>query len=448
MNKRLSFKQRIILGSTLFGMFFGAGNLIFPVHLGQLAGSNFIPAAIGFIASAVVLPIAAVAAIGYSQADGLFELTSRISKRFGYIFTTLLYLTIGPFFAIPRCASVSFTTGFEPIFADSNPFVPMLLFSLLFFVVVLIFSLRPNKITTWIGKIINPVFLVFLFVLILMAVFTPGEPYTNIDPVSDYQTNAFFNGFLQGYGTMDAIAGLAFGIVVVNIVKNFGVKSNVNVARDVARSGNHTAILMAVIYALTIFMGAQSRGFLEISDNGGIALSQIANHCFGPAGNIILAITILLACLKTSIGLVTSCSSTFCEMFPKKLNYKIWAIIFVLFSFAVSNVGLTAIIEYAVPVLNLLYAFSMVLILLTFVSKLFNNYKPVYIITFAFTLIPALFEFVKTLPPNVIEYTSLQGAIDAYISVVPLASMGLSWIIPAIIGFIIGFVVYLVKGRK
>ena len=181
MQKQLNIKQRILVATTLFGLFFGAGNLIFPVHLGQLAGRNVIPAMIGFIITAVGIPILGVAAIGNTHSDGLQSLANKVGKSYGYIFTCLLYLTIGPFFAIPRCATTSFTTGIAPMLGDKfNESTVLLIFSLIFFVLVLFFSLRPAKITVWIGKIINPLFLIFLAVLVISALLNPSTPVSAV----------------------------------------------------------------------------------------------------------------------------------------------------------------------------------------------------------------------------------------------------------------------------
>ena len=157
--KKLTLRQKILVAGTLFGMFFGAGNLIFPVHLGQMAGRNVLPAMIGFIVTAVGIPIFGVAAIGITHSDGLQTLSSKVGKGYGIFFTCLLYLTIGPLFAIPRCATTSFTTGMAPMLTDpAKEPLALLLFSAVFFAFVLFFSLRPGKITVWIGKIINPIF--------------------------------------------------------------------------------------------------------------------------------------------------------------------------------------------------------------------------------------------------------------------------------------------------
>ena len=448
--KKLTSKQKILVAGTLFGMFFGAGNLIFPVHLGQMAGSNVIPAIIGFIITAVGIPIFGVAAIGITHSDGLQELSSKVGKGYGIFFTCLLYLTIGPLFAIPRCATVSFTTGLSPMVSDSAQSIALLIFSAVFFAFVLFFSLRPGKITVWIGKIINPIFLIFLAILVIAALIHPGASISSVAPTEPYATGgaSFFSSFIEGYGTMDAIAGLAFGIVVIDVIRRMGVDNDDAVARDVLGSGVLTGILMAIIYVLTILMGTQSRGLFEISENGGIALTQIAGHYFGSVGQIILAITITFACLKTSIGLVTSCSETFVKMTHGKISYKAWAILFTFFSFAVSNVGLSAIIEYSIPVLMLIYPPAIALIVLAFIGKHFHHDRAVYISVMIFTWAAAIFDFMKTLPAAVRSALHLDAAVDLARGFLPLFDQNLGWLIPAIIGFAIGLVLHCSKRAR
>ena len=446
--KKLTFKQKILVAGTLFGMFFGAGNLIFPVHLGQMAGSNVVPAIIGFIITAVGIPIFGVAAIGITHSDGLQALSSKVGKGYGIFFTCLLYLTIGPLFAIPRCATVSFTTGLSPLVSDSTQSIALLIFSAVFFAFVLFFSLRPGKITVWIGKIINPIFLLFLAILVVAALANPGAPISAVEPIEAYatKTSAFFSSFIEGYGTMDAIAGLAFGIVVIDVIRRMGVDHDDAVAVDVLGSGVLTGLLMALIYVLTILMGTQSRGLFDLSENGGIALTQIAGHYFGGVGQIILAITITFACLKTSIGLVTSCSETFVKMTHGKISYKAWAILFTLFSFAVSNVGLSAIIEYSIPVLMLIYPPAIALILLAFLGKFFQHDRAVYISVMAFTWVAAIFDFMKTLPAAVQTSLHLDVLVEFAKKHLPLFNQNLGWLIPAIIGLILGLIIH--KTRK
>ena len=434
--KKLTLRQKILVAGTLFGMFFGAGNLIFPVHLGQMAGQNALPAIIGFIITAVGIPILGVAAIGVTHSDGLQTLSGKVGKGYGIFFTCLLYLTIGPLFAIPRCATVSFTTGITPLLgADSPERLYLLLFSAVFFAFVLFFSLRPGKITVWIGKIINPLFLFFFAVLMLAALLAPGAAVSAVEPVEAYRSDAFFPALIEGYGTMDAIAGLAFGIVVIDVIRRMGVDNDDTIAEDVLSSGLLTGALMALIYVVSIVVGAQSRGLFELSENGGIALTQIAGHYLGGVGLFILAFTITFACLKTSIGLVTACAETFSKMTNGKISYRSWAILFTVFSFAVSNIGLSAIIEYSIPMLMLIYPPAIALILLAFLGKFFAHDRTVYIATMIGTWAAAIFDCMKTLPAPVQTALHLDAPIAFAAAHLPLFDKNLGWLLPAVIGF-------------
>ena len=443
MKQKLSFKEYIYVASMLFGMFFGAGNLIFPVYMGQVAGRNMWAAVLGFLITGVGLPLLGVAALGISRSNGLFDLSHKVGRPYAFFFTCALYLTIGPFFAIPRCATTSFTVGLEQILPhDDKSWLYLLLFSLLFFAVTLVLSLRPGKILTYVGKVLTPCFLVFLAIMVFVTILHPTTSIGAVEPQGAYAAQPFFTGFLEGYNTMDAIAGLAFGIVVIDVIRRMGVDNDDAIAEDVLSSGLLAGALMALIYVLSILVGAQSRGIFELSENGGIALTQIAGHYLGGVGLFILAFTITFACLKTSIGLVTSCSETFVKMTHGKLSYKAWAILFTLFSFAVSNVGLSAIIEYSVPMLMLIYPPAIALILLAFIGKFFAHDRAVYVATMIGTWAAAIFDCMKTLPASVQTSLRLDVPIAFAEKYLPLFDKNLGWLLPALVGFVIGMVIH------
>ena len=440
MKKTLTFKESIVIGSMLFGMFFGAGNLIFPVHMGQLAGTNFWPAVIGFIITGVGLPLLGVTCLATSNKNSLFELSSLVGDKFKYFFTVLLYLTIGPFFAIPRCATTSFTIGITPLLNGGSEIIPRLIFTFLFFSLALFFVLKPNNIMDYIGKIINPIFLIFLIILIAIAFINPMLRFNNITPHESYMSNPLFKGILEGYNTMDAIASLAFGITIISVVKNLGITNEQYIASSIIKAGLIGCGLMAIIYILTTYMGVMSRGEFMTSDNGGIALSQISNYYFGSFGIIFLLIVVTLACFKTSIALIISCSEIFSELFPNTLSFKKWAYIFTGFSFVISNFGLNAIITYAVPVLMFIYPIAICLILLSLFGKVFNYDKKIFSTTILFTTLAAIFDFIVSfprdsiIPNNFIDIVSNVGN-----KILPFFSIGFGWFIPALIGLIIGF---------
>ena len=221
---RLTFSQQFFIATMLFGLFFGAGNLIFPIFLGSQAGRNVWPAITGLLITGVGIPLLGVAAQGISRSNGLQEMAGRVSPRYSIFFTCALYLTIGPFFAIPRCATVSFTVGLEQILPQNgNMKLYLLLFTLAFFIAALLFSLRPGKILTWVGKLLTPLFLLVLAILVVTALLHPTDRIADVTPSAAYAAAPFFTGFLEGYNTMDALASLAFGIVVINVIRGLGV---------------------------------------------------------------------------------------------------------------------------------------------------------------------------------------------------------------------------------
>ncbi len=449
MKQKLHVREYIYIASMLFGLFFGAGNLIFPVHLGQMAGRNVWPAILGLCVTGVGLPLLGVAALGISKSNGLYELASHVGKPYSMFFTCLLYLTIGPFFAIPRCATTAFTVGLEQILPDDGKMgLYLFVFSLVFFGFALFFSLKPGKILIWVGKILNPSFLLFLGILVVVALLNPSTSISSVPAEGSYSTQPFFSGFLEGYNTMDALASLAFGIVVVNVIKGLGVTEPNEVAKSTVLSGVFSCLFMGVIYVAVTIVGAQSRGVFALSENGGIALGQIAHNYLGSVGAFVLAITVTLACLKTSVGLITSCAETFQSLFPAGPSYRIWAIIFGLISFSLANFGLNAIISYSIPVLMFIYPLVITLIILSLSGRFFEYDKKVFFWTTVATLPVSIFELVNALPKNIYSLIGGSYVVDFANKILPFFDIGLGWVCPAVFGFAVGIVLYRIKKRQ
>ena len=432
MNEKLTHRQLVLIGSMLFGLFFGAGNLIFPLILGAKAGQNLPAALLGLLITAVGIPLLGVMSIGLARSEGLLELSGRVSPWFRILFTCALYLTIGPLFAIPRCAATSFTIGVSP-FVKENIWLWQLVFSLCFFGAVLLFSLKPSKILDSVGKFLNPAFLLFLGIILVTALMNPVQPIASIAPSGDYAHSAFSAGFLQGYDTLDALASLAFGIIVIRAVRQLGVTGPERVAVSTVNAGVVSMSLMALLYGATALVGAQSFGLYaeRLSDpgfTGGDAFAIIARHYFGRGGGLLLAVTVTLCCMKTAIGLVTSCAETFEEMFP--LSYSRWAVVFSGVSLLISNFGLSRIIDFSAPVLYFLYPLAIALILLGVFGRFFSHARPVYQWTMRFTLAAAILELCRV---------AGVGPVAAFAErVLPFYTYGLGWVTPAVLGFGVG----------
>ncbi|MFJ8512231.1 branched-chain amino acid transport system II carrier protein [Lysinibacillus xylanilyticus] len=437
MQQKIPFSTYAVIGTMLFGLYFGAGNLIFPIQLGQLAGTNFWFGLIGFLVTAIGLPFLGILAIGLSGSNGLRDLASRVHPLFGIIFSLALYLTIGPFFAIPRTATVPFVVGFEPYIQAEHTTLLLALFSFVFFAIVFYFSLNPAKIMDYIGKYLTPAFLIVLFILIIISIVKPMGHFQQ--PIGDYVDSAFMTGFKEGYNTMDALASLAFGIVVINAIKSAGISDRKEIAKATWKSGIFAMALMTLIYGLITYMGASSIDAVGTFDNGGLIFAAVADHYFGSYGAILLAVIIVLACLKTSIGLITSCSEFFHEVFPK-ISYKWFVFLLCVVSFTIANFGLTNIIKFAIPVLMFLYPLAIVLIVLALCSSLFKNKQTVYAIAMIFTIFISVIDGYKALVASIpTAKLSIFDAIEkAYSNFLPFYDMGLGWILPALIGAFIG----------
>ena len=440
MKRNLTLKETVVITSMLFGMFFGAGNLIFPAKVGLDAGSNMWSAFAGVFITAVGIPMLAVVGLGLSRSEGVVELSQRVSRKYSLFFCTLLYLTIGPLFAIPRCASTAFSVGAVNLLPQEGERLYLALFSLVFFAVVLYFSLKPGGIMTWIGKWLNPVFLVFLAVLVIAALAKPISSISAVAPAESYASSgsAFFRGFLEGYNTLDALAGLAFGIVVIDVVRKNGISQPERVAVNTAKAGIFSCLFMGLIYLFITLICAQSAPVCAGADNGGTVLGTIANHYFRSAGSVLMTLIVTFACLKTAIGLVTSCSKAFVDMFPKGPGYTVWAVVFSLISFGIANFGLTTIVSWCVPVLMFLYPLAITLILLSLSGKFIGTNPTVYRTTTAFTLIAAVFDMIGAVSGMMPENQVLAGLKTFAGNILPLYDLGLGWILPAAIGFLAG----------
>ena len=451
MKEKLNKRELASIAVMLFGLFFGAGNLIFPPTVGPYAGKNILPATIGLLITAVSLPLLGVVAIGISRSEGLIELSGKVGGAYKVFFTCALYLTIGPLFAIPRCAATPFDTGVKQLLGvtEQTQSLYLFLYSLLFFAIVLAFSLFPGKIVTWVGKILTPVFLVFLGVLVIAAFVNPMGSISAVEASGKYAAAPFMSGFLEGYNTMDALASLAFGIVVVTAIRDFGVTEPKAVAKSTVKAGIFSCLIMAVIYVLLVIVGVQSRGLFEVCKTGGEVFALVSEHYFRKVGTFVLAGIFTFACLKTAIGLVTSCSETFCKLFPKLFGYKVWAVIFSVVSFIIANFGLSSIIAYSVPVLMFLYPLAITLILLGLFGNLFGHNRYVYGFVTGFTLFEAIFDFIKALPDFIktaIHFEILEPVLN---KVFPLYEYGVGWLVPALVGLVVGLaVMYATKNTK
>ena len=427
------------VGLMLFALFFGAGNLIFPAFLGQQAGSNWLSAMSGFLLTGAGLPLLGVIAIGYSGSRDVQDLASRVTPWYGVAFAAVLYLAIGPLFATPRTATVTFEIGVTPFIGPEHKTVALAIFSAFFFGVTYWLSISPGKLVDRIGKVLTPALLATIAVLVGYAAFNPmGELQAAQGGFAD---KPFVTGVLEGYQTMDALASLVFAIIVIDAARALGVRNRAQLLATTTVAGAVAAACLAVVYLLIGYMGATSVAGLGLQENGAAVLSKTAQHYFGMGGNVLLSAIVFLACLSTAVGLIISCSEYFNRLLPA-ISYKTFVVIFTLVSMAFDNKGLSGIISISVPVLMLLYPLTVVIILLAFLNNWFGGSRVVYVCTIFATLVVGVLDAWKAAFSFAPETAALIN------SIFPLYDIGMGWLMPATAGFVLGLVLKTAIGKK
>ena len=427
------------VGLMLFALFFGAGNLIFPAYLGQQAGENWLSAMFGFLLTGAGLPLLGVIAIGYSGSRDVQALASRVSPWYGVAFAAALYLAIGPLFATPRTATVSFEVGVVPFIGEANKSVGLAVFSVVFFGVAYWLSMSPGKLVDRIGKILTPALLLTIAALVGYAALNPMGALP--ESQGYFVTQPLAKGILEGYGTMDALASLVFAIIVIDAVRAMGVDNRAELLRTTTISGVIAASCLAAVYLFIGYMGATSVAGLGVQENGALVLSKTAQYYFGMGGNVLLGVIVLLACLSTAVGLITSCAEYFNRLCPG-ISYKMFVIINTLVSMGLANKGLADIISFSVPVLMLLYPLTVVIILLAFLHNFFGGSRIVYFCTIMATLIVGLLDAYKA------AFGFSEEAASAINNVLPLYHIGLGWLLPATAGFVLGCILNAALKKK
>ena len=428
--KRLGARGLLLVGLTLFSLFFGAGNLIFPSGIGAMAGVHTWPAVAGLAVSAVGLPVLGVVAV--SRAGGMDALAGRVHPVFARAFTVAVYLAIGPCLAIPRTATTSFEMAVPPFVGEGAPVALLrLAYSLVFFAAALALALRPEKLTDRLGKILCPVLVGLIVVTFAASLLNPLDGYGPAG--GEYLTHPAVRGFLEGYQTMDTLAALAFGIVIAVNLRARGVEKPGAVVRSTAWAGVIAGVLLLAVYCMLAHVGALSGGAMPNPADGAEALTNAAGLLFGTGGRVLLAAIFLIACFNVCVGLISSCGTYFHGICPR-LGYRTWAVLFAVVSMVISNAGLAQILAVSAPVLGALYPVAIVLIALSFFQRWLAGRRWVYPVAVLFT---GVFSVLFALRDAGLPLDFLDG--------LPLAAVGLGWVLPALAGTVLGL---LCSGRR
>ena len=412
-------KDIIITGFALFAMFFGAGNLLFPPFLGLITGKNWLTGFTGFILADVGLSLLAILAIAKCNGE-VSKIFSRAGHKLSIALGCSIMVCIGPLLAIPRTAATTFEMGIQPIFSGFNSVV----FSIIFFGVTLLLTIRPSKVVDIIGSYLTPFLLIALLVLIGMGIMNPLgsiQPST-IDGV-------FSEGIFQGYQTLDALGAVSLGAVLITSIGNKGYTNQKDKVSITFKAGLVAAAGLFLVYGGLTYLGATVSGLFDSNVSQAGLIVSITELLLGFPGKVILGIIVALACLTTAIGLTSATGQYFSKLTNNKLKYEVIVVIVCVFSLVVSNFGVDKIIQFSAPILTLVYPPTIVLVVYTLLGDFIKNDN-----VFKFGTYAALFI-------SVLNIMSDFGVKIPLIKSLPLASFGFNWVVPVLIISAIGYFV-------
>lgn len=429
-NEKLKPSLIIPIGLMLFSFFFGAGNLIFPPVLGQMAGQNIGWGMLGFCLSGVGFPLLGVLAVAMKKSDNPDAIAMPMHPLYARAVTVLCALAIGPLFAIPRTAAVSFDTGISALLPAAFDGFGLPLYSVFFFILTYFFSINPSKIIGNIGNFLSPMLLICLAVLVVCVLVNPTGSLQMPNP--EFTATPFFRGFQEGYNTMDLLAAILFGSITIKAIEAQGITDKAVLTKLCSYAGLIAAFFLAIIYVALAYTGALSINVFGIIPNGATLLSKICTYYMGFGGQIVLALIIFFACLTTSIGLTTAISGYFAELSNNRIQYERLVLFISAFSLLVANFGLENIIKFSIPVICMLYPIIIALVILNIGRVIIHDDTLTFRLCLTLTTIFAIFDGLRVAN---IRFMALDNFLAQNL---PLFDIGFGWVVPCFGGIVLG----------
>lgn len=410
-------KDIMAVGLTMFAIFFGAGNLIFPPYLGRMTGAEWFLGFFFFFIVDIGVSMIAIFATIRSNDLSMTGIPSRLGKKMATVVAIIIATCLAPCLAVPRTAATTFEMGWSQMF----PSLSIWVFSFIFFAIVCFLTIRPSKVVDIVGNYLTPILVICVLVLIVLGIVDP------IGPIADESTVVTIKeGIINGYQTMDPLGVGLIIVAIMGAVTEKGYNTKDVQGRLLARAALIAAILLFIVYGGLTFLGATvSSGGFEDYNQAGLVVA-ITEELLGTWGVIMMAVIVLFACLTTAIGLTSGFAGTLEKLTNGKCKYKTVVIVMSVFSFVVSNAGIATIISVAAPILSVIFPCFITMSVLMFFGKYIKNDNVIRVAT--------LFAFVISLS----EVLAGFGLSLTYTQYLPLHEYSLGWILPAVIGGIIG----------
>ena len=422
MNKKIT--DIAVVGFALFSMFFGAGNLLFPPYLGLISGTHWQISLIGFVLADVGLALLVITAAAKCQGN-LDKVLGRAGKDLARLIGIATILCIGPLLAIPRTAATTFEMGVQPIIGEVGTTVAIVV-SVVFFALTLILTIRPSKVVDIIGKFLTPALLICLAILIVIGIISP---IGGVSEVALIENNLFAEGISQGYLTMDALGAAALATVVISSINERGYIETSEKVKITVKAGLVAGLALTLVYGGLTYLGSTLSTSYGPDTPQASLMVVITNALLGYPGKLVLGIIVSLACLTTSIGLTSAAANYFSGVSNGKIKYETVVIAVCVFSCVVSNFGVSTIIQFSAPVLEIVYPVLIALVVMTLFGNYIENDN-----AFKGAAYVTLLVSILSVGSNLLGLEN----VSSLLSKLPLAKFGFNWVVPAIIGAIVG----------
>lgn len=418
-----------VLGLALFAMFFGAGNLIFPPAIGNMAGQDWLMAMIGFFITGIGMPVLGIVAV-IKAGGSIKDFGKHVSEKFSIVFGLAVVLILGPFMGVPRTGATTFEMGIAPLF----PNVPVWLVISIFFLLTWLLSVKQSAIIDIIGKWLTPVLVILLLFIVGMGLINSlGQPITS-------SSTAFKDGFTGGYQTMDLFVSIMLGAIILKTLISKGYTQKKVLFNMTLKAGLIAALGLAIIYGGLLYLGANAQSLLENVTTRPMMTVTLVNAILGNMGSILLGICVSFACLTTSIGITASASEFIDEITPKKIKYNLIVTISVIVSAMMAMGGVDFIVSIAGPILSIIYPLGIVLVILNILSD-YIEFKA----CFKWTVISTS---MISIPMGISEFGFFKSLIDPIISSLPFSELGLPWLLPALLGYLTSYTIFKSQSQR
>ena len=401
-----------VIGFALFSMFFGAGNVIFPPYLGLSCGAEWFAGFAWYYLADIGLALLALFAV--LRCGSTEKVMARLGSIPSKILLSAIVLCIGPMLAIPRTAATTLEMAVNPLLPGVSP----LLFSLLFFILIAALCVRQNAVVDIVGKFLTPALLIGLLVLIVLGVINPIGPA----PDRVLVESVAVTGIEAGYQTMDVLAAILFGIIILKSAEAKGYTQRHDQVKVVAGAAIVAGIALLVVYLGLTYLGVTTSRFFDLTVQRTFLMVSIVRNLLGTPGVWLFSLIVALACITTATALVSASADFFASLL--KVSYTKTVLAVCVFSAAAATFGLDTIVSIAAPILNIVYPPTLVVVAFSFFEKRLPNHSAVR------------FAAAGALAVSLAQTAGLQA-----VNSLPLAAFGFGWLLPALVCGAVGYVI-------